>query len=108
MGWLRKVTGAQDQIDAANENEANTSAAAKATAQANIEQSQQQALEAARQQQQIAARQVASDAAQAAVSAPIQTAQVQLDAPSTDSAAGTAARKRKQFATGTYSTGVGI
>ena len=108
MGALRKWTGAQDQIDAANRNEARSSAAAKATAEANVRQSQEAALAAAREQQQIAERAIAADAADAAVSAPLDSAQVQLDAPTTDSAAGAAARKRKKFGTGVYSTGVAI
>lgn len=108
MGWLKKVTGAQAQIDAANANEAATSAAAKETAAANIKQSQEQAMAAAREQQQIAARQVASDAAQAAVSLPLQSADVQLDAPTDASAAATSAAKRKKFGTGVYSSGVSI
>lgn len=108
IGWLRKVTGAQAQIDAANANEAATSAAAKATAAANIKQSQDAAMAAASEQQQVAARQVADDAASAAVSAPLASADVQLDAPTDGSAAAAAAAKRKKFGTGVYQSGVSI
>lgn len=108
MGWLKSVTGAQGQIDAANANEAATSAAEKQTAQEDIQQSSDAALAASRQQSQIVQRQAASDAAAAALSAPLDTANVQLDAPTDDSAAGLANTKRKQFGTGTYSSGVNI
>lgn len=108
MGWLKKVTGAQAQIDAVNANEAATSAAAKQTAADNIKQSQEQAMAAAREQQQIAARQVASDAAAAAVSAPLDSADVQLDAPTDTSASAASAARRKKFGTGVYQSGVSI
>lgn len=108
MGWLRKATGAQDQIDAANANEAATSKAAIETAQANIKQSNEAALQAAQQQQQVAEREAASQEAAAAASTPLESAQVQLDSPSDTSAAATARLKRKKFGTGAYSTGVNL
>jgi hypothetical protein len=108
MGWLRKLTGVDKQIKAAEKNEKATSAAARDAAQANIKQAQEQALEASRQQQLIAERAVAADAAAAAVSLPLDTAEVRLDAPTDASAAATGRAKRKKFATGVYTTGVGI
>jgi hypothetical protein len=108
MGWLRKVTGAEAQIKAARKNEEATSAATKATAQANIKQAQEQALEAARQQQLISERAAVAEEAAAAVSLPLDTAEVRLDAPTDSSAAAAGRAKRKKFATGIYTTGVGI
>lgn len=108
MGWLKKVTGAQAQIDATNQNEQATSAATRATAQANINQSQEAARQAAQSASLIVERQAAADKASAAVSLPLDTAEVQLDSPTTDSAAGAANKKRRAWGTGAYSTGVNI
>ena len=81
MGFVRKVTGVQGQIDAAN---ANASAQENATRQAAA--AQQRALTdsakaAAMAQAQAASRAAAEGKAANAVSAPLGNADVQLDSP---------------------------
>lgn len=99
------ATGVQGQIDATNRN---ADAQAAATAQATRD--QQAALmataqAAADQQMTLAARQDAEAQAKAAVSAPLETAEVAVDAPTSESGSATRAKRRRQFGQG-YSGGV--
>jgi hypothetical protein len=107
MGAVRKLTGVDKQVDAANKN---TDAQVQATAQAAAQ--QQQALmasarAAADQQAQLAARSAAESKAATAASAPLETADVQLDPDASESAAGGKARRRAAFGRN-YSTGVSV
>lgn len=107
MGFVRKITGAQGQIDATN---ANTKATEDATTQA--AQDQQAALAASAQaasqgQASLAARSAAEDKAQQAASTPLGQADVQLDADQSDSVTATSGKRKAQFGRN-YSGGVQI
>lgn len=102
---IMDFTGVNDQIDATNRN---ADAQYAATAQATRD--QQAALmataqAAADQQTTLVARQDAQAKAEAAASAPLETAEVSIDAPTTESGSATRARRRKQFGQ-SYSGGV--
>lgn len=107
MGFLRKITGAQAQVDAARDN-----ANAQKEAAAQAARAQQQALaaaakSAAQQQAQMAARSAAEQKAMDSASTPLGDADVQLD--DTPGESSTAARARRKVAYGrNYSGGVGI
>lgn len=107
MGYVRKLTGAQGQIDAARQNAAATEAATMQAAKAQQQQLIQSAKAAADAQAQASARAAAEAKASAAVSAPLETVDVSLDAPVAESAAVVKRRKRASFGTG-YSTGVSV
>lgn len=103
MGWLRKITGVQGQIDAANRN-----AAAQEEAIAQAEKNTTQTLQAnaravAEQQQMLSARARAEAAASAAVSLPLEQADVRLD-----EATPTGARKARRRKFGQSTGGVSI
>jgi hypothetical protein len=107
MGFLRKQSGVQDQIDQAGRNaaaqEANTKQAAAAQQQALMASAKQ----AADQQSQLAARDAAAGKASDAAATPLASADVQLQGDSSESA--TASRNRKRVAFGrNYSTGVSV
>jgi hypothetical protein len=104
---ISKTMGVDGQIDAANRNAAAQEEAVRSSAAA-----QQQALAAtaqaaADQQSQQTARMAAEEAASEAQSKPLGTAEVQLDAPSTESASSSRRQRRAQFGRG-YSSGVSI
>jgi hypothetical protein len=104
MGFVRKVTGVQAQIDATN---ANADAQTKATAQAaaaDQQQLMQSAKATADQQAQIAARSAAESKASSAVSAPLEQADVQLAGDGADAQR----RSRKASFGRNYSSGVSI
>jgi hypothetical protein len=107
MGAVRKLTGVDKQVEATN-NQADAQTRATAEAAKN----QQQALmasakAAADQQAQLAARSAAEAQAATAASAPLQTADVQLDPDASESASGGRARRRAAFGKN-YSTGVSV
>lgn len=106
MGWVRKTTGIQGQIDAAAKN---ADAQEKATREAAA--AQQRALldsakAAADNQAQIAARAAAEAAASDAVSQPLATADVQLSSSTEDTA--TKRRTRRASFGRNYSSGVNL
>jgi len=107
MGFVRKITGTQAQIDAARANAAATVDATNQAAARQEAQLIQQAKAAADSQAQIAARQAAEAKAASAVSAPLGQADVALDAPSTVSTPVARRKRQASFGTG-YSTGVSI
>lgn len=97
----------QSQIDATN---LNAAAQEKATQQAAAAQTQtlmQNAAATASQQSQLASRSAAEAKAATAVSAPLGTADVQLQPDSPDSAAAVRNKRRASFGRN-YSTGVSI
>jgi hypothetical protein len=107
MGYLRKLTGAQGQIDAMNANAAASEAATKQAAAGQMAQLQQSARAAADNQAMVSARQAAESAASEAAMQPLGTADVSLSAPQEDTV--TAQRSKKRAAYGrNYSSGVSI
>lgn len=108
MGFVRKVTGVQGQIDAANKNASAQEAATKAAAAAAQQQLMQSAKSAAEQQAQMAARSAAEDKASDAVAKPLDNADVQLDENSPDSVTATRNKRRASFGRNYSSGGVSI
>jgi hypothetical protein len=107
MGFLRKITGVQGQIDATNRN---AQAQADATVQASRD--QQAALSASAKaaadaQGQIAARAAVEAKASEAASQPLDSADVQLDASPTESVAATRAKRKVSYGRN-YAGGVSI
>lgn len=103
MGWLRKVTGIQAQINAAKANAANSIAALKATQQATVSAQVDQARTATEQQAAAIARESAISKANDMLDVPMETADVQVEATGTESAAAASRRKRGQFGRDWYS-----
>lgn len=107
MGFIRKITGVQSQIDATNANASAQENATKAAAAAQTQTLMQNAEATAAQQGQLAARSAAEAKAATAVSQPLGTADVQLQPDSPDSAAAVRNKRRASFGKN-YSTGVSI
>ena len=107
MGFIRKITGVQAQIDAANQNADAQENATRQAAQAQTQALMDNARAAAEQQAQVAARSAAESKAQVAVSAPLQTADVQLQQDPTMSSAQVRNKRLASFGRN-YSTGVSI
>jgi hypothetical protein len=106
MGFVRKITGIQGQIDSVNANTASQEAATKEAALGQAAALNASAMAAAQQQAQLAARSAAEQKAQAAVSTPLQEADVKLADPAAN---GTAARRGRRASFGRdYKTGVSI
>lgn len=108
MGFIRKITGAQGQINAVNANAAAQIEAAKTTASAQVKALNDSAYAAAEQQRIIAERSRAEDAAAQAAMQPMQVAEVSLADAQTGSVAAVRQRKRAQFGKNYSSTGVNI
>lgn len=107
MGFVRKLTGVQAQIDATNKN---ADAQMAATVQASRD--QQAALSAtakaaADQQSQIAARSAVEAKASEAASQPLDSADVQLADTPTESVAATRAKRKASYGRN-YAGGVSI
>lgn len=114
MGAVRKLTGVDKQIRAANaqadaaiKNNELTEQANKAAAEAQAQQLMQSARSAADTQAMLAARNSAEDQARTVASQPLATADVQLDADPTASSAASRSKRRAQFGRN-YSSGVSI
>lgn len=107
MGFLRKITGQQAQIDQRARNADAQIAATQQAATASANAAIQQAKQVADNTKLVAERDAANTAAQDALSTPLDTADVQLQA---DTGLGVAAssRKRKAKFGQNYSTGVTI
>ena len=105
MGFIRKITGVQGQIDEARRNAAAQEAAVKQSAQQAEQAAMQSAKAAADQQAQFAARSAAEQKAAEAVAIPLATAEVEIatDVTSTQDVK----RKRAKFGKD-YSSGVNI
>jgi hypothetical protein len=108
MGFLRKLTGAQGQIDAAKKNANATMAAAKLSADSQIAALNATTQAAAAAQAQAAERSRVEREAADAVSKPLEVADVSLAPAATGSAVGDARRKRAQFGRGYSATGVNL
>lgn len=107
MGYVRKLTGVDDQKAATERNAAMQEAATKQAAQAQQAALGASAKASADAQSQIAARSAVEDAAKEAASQPLGTADVQLDAAPGEST--TAARNKRKASYGrSYSGGVNI
>lgn len=107
MGFVRKITGQQAQIDAARENAARQEASAKQAADAAARQAQGAAKASADAAAQASARSAAEEKAAEVVSAPLGQADVSVDAQQTETTTAATRRKRTQFGR-TYNTGVGL
>jgi hypothetical protein len=105
MGFLRKITGAQGQIDAAKKNAAAQEDATKQSAAAAERASMQSAKAAADQQAQLAARSAAEQKANDAVSKPLGQVDVSVDTDATSTAD---VRKRRARFGKDYTSGVKI
>lgn len=97
MGFIRKITGVQGQIDAANLAAEQESAATLKAAQDSANATIAQAQSVATQQAADIARQKAVSDASATLAEPVAQAQVQLDAPSTVSTAAAIRKRKGQF-----------
>jgi hypothetical protein len=106
VGKVRQLTGVNAQTDAINNNAAQQAAATKQAADAQQAQLMQSAKAAADQQAQMAARNAAEDKAKDAASAPLATADVQLDVAASESA--TATRRNRKAAYGRNYTSGGV
>lgn len=107
MGFVRKTSGVQAQIDAQNKN---ADAQEKATKQAAADQQtalMSQAKATAEQQTMLSERAKAEEMASEIASAPRGTADVALSAPADEPVAVTRRNRRASFGQG-YSTGVSI
>lgn len=96
-GFIRKITGVADQVNATKDN---TAAQVKATEDAAAAQSaalQASAKAAADSQASIASRASAEDKASTAAATPLGQADVQLSADQTDSVTATANRRKVAF-----------
>jgi hypothetical protein len=107
MGFLKKVTGVQGQIDAMNRNADSQIAAAKSAAQAQTKALNDAAQATAEAQAQAAARSQVEAAAREAVSKPLDVADVALDVPTQGSSIAAARRRRNQFGQN-YDSGTGV
>lgn len=105
MGFVRKITGVQKQIDVAKQNAKVQEDAVKQSAQLAERASMQSAKAAAEQQAMLAQRAVAEQKATDAVSAPLAQAEVSVD---TDSASTSDVRRRRAKFGRDYSSGVNI
>ena len=108
MGFLRKVTGVQQQINATNRNADAQVAATKQAASSQAAALQASAQAAANSQAQASARSAAEQKASDAVSTPLQTADVQLSADNTGQSAEQQRRTTQASYGRNYSGGVSI
>lgn len=107
MGFVRKLTGADAQARAIQNNADQQAAAMTQSANMQKQQLMDQARASADQQAQASARASAEDKARAAASLPLASADVQLASGAEDTSA--SARKAKKVAFGrNYSSGVSI
>lgn len=107
MGFVRKITGVQGQIDATNRAADMEAQNLQQQAQAQANALNQAAQATAQNQRMLAARSVAEDAARTQASQALETVDVQLDETPTDSTIGMARKRRAQFGKN-YSAGVNI
>lgn len=107
MGFIRKITGVQDQIDATNRNADEQAAATEQAAKAQQAALAASAKAAADSQAQMAARSAAEEKAKDVASAPLAAADVQLDANAPDSVTATRAKRKASYGRN-YSGGVSI
>lgn len=107
MGFIRKITGTQAQIDAGDRNAAAQEAATKQAAASEAAALQTQARAAADQQSLMSARMAAEDQAREAANRPLDTADVQLRGDSTETVSTARRKKRAQFGR-SYSSGVSL
>lgn len=107
MGFVRKVTGVQGQIDATNRAADMEAQNLQQQAQANANALNQSAQATAQNQQMLAARAVAEDAARTQASQALETVDVATQDTPTDSTIGMARKRRAQFGKN-YSSGVNI
>lgn len=104
---MRKVTGVQKQTDATNRNAAAMEADTKQASMANQAALSASAKASADQQSMLSARSAAEAKATAAVSAPLGSADVQLDEDSADSVSATRNKRKASFGR-SYTSGVSI
>jgi hypothetical protein len=107
MGFLRKITGAQGQIDSMNRNADIQVAATEQAAAAQTKALNDAAMAAAQAQKQAAARARVEEQAADAASKPLAVADVALDAEQQGSAIGESRRRRASFGR-SYGSGVSI
>lgn len=107
MGFIRKITGVQAQIDSANRNADIQEQGIRESAAAQQRELQQSAKAAADQQSMLAARNAAEAKAADAAALPLGVAEVQLAKDTGQSATAARRTRRAKYGTG-YSTGVSI
>lgn len=107
MGLVRKLTGAQGQIDAMNRDADAQIAAAKQAAEGQVAALNASAQAAADAQRQAAERSKVEAAAAASAAVPMAVADVALDPVATQSIAGTRKKTRAQFGKN-YGAGSGV
>jgi len=107
MGAVRKFTGQQAQLDLAKENAARQEAAAKAAADAASRSAAAQARAAADSQAQAVQRSAAEQKASDVMAQPLQSAEVDVNAPAAETATAASRRRRSSFGQ-TYNTGVSL
>jgi hypothetical protein len=105
MGFLRKITGVQGQIDAAKQNAAAQETETKRAAQQAEANMMQSAKAAADSQAQLAARSAAEQKASDAINVPLATVDVSVD---TESSTTSSVRNRRAKFGRNYNTGVNI
>lgn len=105
MGFLRKLTGAQGQIDAAKKNALAQEEATRQSAAAAERAAMQSARAAADQQAQLAARSAAEQKASDAVSKPLAQVDVSVD---TDASSTSDVKRRRARFGKDYTSGVKI
>lgn len=107
MGKLRKLTGAQGQIDAVNQQANAQVEAAKQAADSQVQALNSSASATAQAMATAAARDNAENTAIDAVSKPLEVADVALDEAATDSLSAVKRKQRAKFGVG-VGTGVSI
>jgi hypothetical protein len=107
MGFLKRITGVATQVRANQQNAAALTAAAKANSEAATNAAIDQARTIAEQQAASTARDAAIARAKELSSTPMDSADVQLEATSSESAAAATRKKRGQFGRD-YMSGVSI
>ncbi len=106
MGFVRKITGVQGQIDATNRAADIEAKNAAETARASADALNQSAAALAQNQKMLAERAKVEEAANSAMSRPLATADVQLAEAPTMSGAESSRRRRAKFGRGSASVSI--
>lgn len=105
---VSKLTGADKAAKAATEGARVQAEATRQASESAAAAARASAAQAAKQQEAAAARAAAEGKAADTLATPAESPEVRLDAPTGESAAGTARKRRQQFGLGTSSSGVQI
>lgn len=105
---VSKLTGADKAAKAATEGARVQAEATRQASEAAAKAARDSAAQAAKQQEAAAARAAADGKAADTLATPVENPEVRLDAAPTESASGTARKRRQQFGLGTSASGVNI